>query len=1474
MVVNPNSFRAGYFEAMDAPFERPTFLETLTANFGYTYDPVYESIRNYNKFGNVRQSGYNPLEDLGEYYEYATHLRSAVSPEHMIELKRGINESLDRRRVLGQSSFISQLGAGLFDPLNLVALPLGGPTIGLGRSALRVGVGTAALQAGIETTLIQPFDPVQSASESAMNVAGAFLFGGAMGGLVSIPITKRAQAYEKIVDSLNKQSEVLRQVEYMSELTADDFSMLNSPDARVLSDLSPNDLANKITELSEAQSKLKEKSNAVEEGKRNPFTEELEILNDDLSLHKREHAMRRLEINNFNPEQMWSMADNFFTESLFYKFVSTPFKRVIQSNKATASVKEAVVRLAGDAGINLTLNTFGIASPLSVHQRAAARNGDWVKAHDGLIKLFREDMNLADTSRLDIDPNIAWRSLRNRDDSYSNWLKRINEKRTKKVTDLTDLEKKSIKIIDDFFKKAERELNDVGLIGSKKSMTDELRRVNRELADLEDALAKPLKDKKFIRLREEDMKRKSYLDKRKGELESSIKAFDDTTQSLETTDNFLPRFWDMGAIKKNRAKFERILTDWYNENPTIWKFEKGEWKKTYLKTDGESVSARVNETIDTILGETNPTDEANIGFGYGRSKHFRHRQVDIPNELVWEFIVQDPIAIMKTYTARVAPRLEFRKQFGGDLDDVLFKLRRDMLSKNMSDAQINKDLRDFRILYDRVAGAVLDNPSALNQKIAYIMKEAAATNYMGGAWAAAIPEFGRIVMEHDGSVIIKATQGMLDKEVLKMSGQEVRWAGEAVDIVKGSAHVRLVDDMANNVDANEIWNKTRNAFYVLNGLAPVTQISKMLDGMARGHTIIERAVKLSKGEATEFEKVWLARNGISEELALKIAKAPWQKSKNGLIVANTEEWTDSFSIPEIDGKRVNVIEANEDGSPVGTTSKGRYVPARYNKKSNTIFFDREYIEGKHFEDKAWLNPRMEGVKALPDIFNTPKDWANFVMLHEVMHTRFSAKDLGFEKTSKVFPKGFSREEIVNDLNSSERIEPNMDLAFHVTNSPDAIIKDGFQQGGMMVGHPHHDYGYGEYIAVFDLRKAKKKFKVSNKEDLTTRFRGRGQEPVHSSDFASRLYGDAAFALDGEKPIAIIHVNEVPNLKVARQGGARAEEQGVTGSEAIEEDFYNKLEYAYLTGKSREEIESISGFDFFMGDYDFALKSLKRLDEVKLYKDYKSPIKPKSVKKINVAEYENAINDMALKEWKKQSAIQQDVVNEFRAALNTGVLNTILSATPADRPIINDGVAFVPYRIAKRFGYKEDKRYKGYSRIENGFMALPFQFYSYTLANVNKMVGGMAHGQMKNRAIGVTAMLGLGYLSVKAKTPDYVWEEMDWRDRFARSYDASGVTALYSDLFYTSMHTSLALGGPNITNGYLSPKYPQGPSIADAATGLAGAGPSITYDIAMGAAEFASGDYGEGAKNVFRNLPFTRMWFWKDEMNQMTRAWSQ
>ena len=293
----------------------------------------------------------------------------------------------------------------------------------------------------------------------------------------------------------------------------------------------------------------------------------------------------------------------------------------------------------------------------------------------------------------------------------------------------------------------------------------------------------------------------------------------------------------------------------------------------------------------------------------------------------------------------------------------------------------------------------------------------------------------------------------------------------------------------------------------------------------------------------------------------------------------------------------------------------------YNDTTKTIRFDREYIEGEMYRSKAWTKPRREGVKALPEnAFPTPQSWSNFVMLHEIMHTRFSADDLGFDK--------------------------------------------------------------------------------STAEGL--------------------------------------------------------------------------------------------------------------------------------------AAYENRINEMAMEEHKVQTTIQNDLIEKFRVALNSNIMNSVLHASPADKPIITRGIVYIPTRIAERFGLKEDPQYRGYARIENGLLGLPFQFYNYALAAVNKTTASLAGNQVKNRMIGVASMLGLAYMITGIRTPNYVWQDMSFQDKFARSFDMSGIAALYSDLLYTSIHTSLALGGPNITAGLISPKFPQKPSVLDAVTGVAGAGPSWTADTAQGA----------------------------------------
>lgn len=1328
MVTNPLSIDFGPASPRIEK-NRPIFRQTVSASLGYTYDPIIESIQAYNQFGDKRQEGYNPFDDLGDHGLYAMHLRHATSPEHMSFLKRGIDESIDRRRILADSSFLSQLGAGLFDPLNLVALPLGGPTIGLGRSALRVGAGVGLLQAGVEATLIQPNDPVQTASESIYNIVGATLFGAAFGGAISVPLTARAKAYRRAQEDLEDFSRSVRMIEHASELSADDLSDLSNA-IRPHEKLNVEILKGKIETLTKKKDSLELR---IKDKENTPLNAEYREVQNALSGFRREAGIRELIAEGYTPEKLWSIANNRFTDSIFYKFVSTPFKRVIQSETATGAMKEAMVKLGGDSGLNYIATTLGFASPLSVYQRAAAKNGLWVKAHDDLIKLFRDDMGLMDTSFLDIDVVTAYRSVTRREDSYGSWLRGINRKRTLKEENLSDIEKQAISVIDNFFKKAEAELKSVGLIGTKKTIQDSINYFNRTIPDLDDQIARastPIEKQNLIKYKER-------LQNRKQIAEQELQNFSDTEQTF--TDNFLPRFWDTAVVKKRRNELESIIARWYTNNPTVWRFENGKWVQKKFSPDPDAIRQRAKQTVDNILNDPDPTGDSSIAYGYGRSKHFRHRKLDIPNELVWDFIMQDPIAIMKTYTARVAPRIEFKKVFNGqELEDINFHLRRDAIQKGLSEKEINKHMRDINLMYDRIAGAVLRNPSAINQNAAYIMKEAAATNYMGSGWIAAVPEFGRVMMEHDGQTMIKVVSALLDKETLKMGAKDVRLSGEAIDILKGSAFARLVDDMANNVDANEFWNKARNAFYTLNGLGPLTQLSKTLDGIARAHTIIDRSIKLTNKKATAFEKQWLARYGIDENKAKQIAESPWEQTNNGLYLANTEQWG------KLDLKKVT--------SQVRKTYK------------------------------------------IPD------------------------KPI-FKMTEK---------ELFN------RFKDEFDVDRIVTNQKevDAVWKDLGKSKSVM----------GTAIELSD-----------------------GTHRVYLNRRNMKAYYDA----------------------FEKKGKVAKEERKADLVQALAEGLISETQYYHALVKI-EKASQIKSFDDYV-----RFVALHELHHTKF--------------KINEGErlpnYEKRIDDLAFaymkderkfgiklaaeKRMKDAELASEDVVNTFRSALNSGILNTILAATPADRPIINDGVVFVPHHIAKRFGYAEDKMFKGYSRIENGFLALPFQFYSYTLANVNKMVGAMAHGQLKNRALGVTTMLGLGYLSTQMRYSisgaEFAWNDMSAQDRFARAWDASGITALYSDLFYQTLHTSLALGGPNITNGFLAPKFPQRPSFLEqelgitglnAAANFAGAGVSISLDLVDGAAQFLSGEYGEGAKNFARNLPFARMWFWKDDMNAITRMWAQ
>lgn len=1319
--------------------ERPSTLEVIGLSSLTTFEPVVRSIYNDLQHGQTRDPKFDWRKGIEGYEEFATSLSTARNSQHQAAIKKQIDDSLARRQTLSEATLGQQFLGGLFDPVNLVALPFGGPTVGLLRSVGRGALTAGITQAGIEGAIVQPFDPVATAEESAANIAGTMLFGGAIGGALSIPLTRAASVHAKTQDRLREFSEISTRIENLRGMTPEAFSARQPREERVYGQLPDEEINRAVADLSGQAKALRDQAENGDLGQ--DLRDRADAIDAEAMAYRNELGLRTLEAEGLDLTDPYRILPSKFTDSFMFKMISTPMKRALQSDYPSA-VKEKFVKLANDSGITLLMNSYGIAAGPSVYQRTAVDFGKVVKAHDTLTKLWADDTNASTRSLIDLNASDLARRAARDPNTYGRWLETVSEKRMKGITDMTENELKAASVINDYFENAAKELEDVGLLGTPKGMANRINQMQAEIDSL-NAQVKSMNPQRQVR-------QISLALSRVKKLEDEVKFRQmelDASTEVKVSEPFFPRFYDQGAIKANRKEFSDILFNWYQQNPFVWDFnyKTGQWEKTELSTDPAAIRQRAESTIDNILGESDPVALENVSFGVGRSKHFRQRQLDIPNSLITKFIVRDPLAAMKTYAARIEPRRNFQSQFGKDYDGVLFDMEMSMLNAGKDEAAVNAARKDFDALYRRVAGATIDDPSALSQRVAFFLREAASFAYMGGAGIAALPDFGRIVMEYDLENIVKGVQLTVDRTTLNMAVDEVRYAGEAVDILKQSAHMRIQEDISSNFQSSPLLNSARNAFYILNGLAPMTSMAKQLAGIVDAHTIIDYSIKLTNGKLDEQSRTWLARYGIDEEYAKLIAKAPWQRTDNGLYMANVDEWTDSIFIPEIEGKRITVIETKDDGKPVGKTRNGRYIPAFYNDTSKIINFDRDYIEGPMFEEKAWLNPKVEGVKAMPDIFKTPRQWANFVMLHEIMHTRFRPEDVAVEAAPTPTP----------EINWN-------------------TMKSG---------------------------------------DFVTLYRGENQDNISNGDW---------WTTDPKK----------------------AAQYGALRSFSVKADDLGKV-----------SVQGHGGIDEFY--FPNGVPS--------------SFTKPKKVKP-SPAEYENRINELALTEYRSQTAINADAVDRFRTALNSGVLNTIMSGTPADKPIITDGVAYIPIRIAKQFGMKEDPRIKGYARIENGFMGLPFQFYSFLLASLNKTVGAFAHGQIKNRALGSAVMLGLAYLSLKIRTPDYVWEDMSVQDKMARTIDMSGLLSIYSDMFYTSMHTSLALGGPNITGGFLQPKFRQEQSVGDAITGFAGAGPSWAKDMLSGVYSFASGDYGEGAREIVRNLPGSNLWFLKSEVNQITRGW--
>ena len=937
-----------------------------------------------------------------------------------------------------------------------------------------------------------------------------------------------------------------------------------------------------------------------------------------------------------------SIASSAFTDSWLFKAVTTPMKRTLQDPKVPNSSKLVMLDLANDAGILLNANRQGFAIKNSVFQNSKLRDGEWVQTYDTIVSIWGESTGSGVVKPLDY--------MHKRGD-FEDWLTEVDSKAIRGQKPANDFEAKVMDELNNFYSKWEVRLNDQGLIGNRKYYETDIPK--------REARIEKIKSDVRLGLIPDDSRAKGMI-ARQEQIIASHKATIDELKAAgpilpKNEDIFRPRYWDKDAIKKNRAGLEKIFADWFRDNPEGFGFDnKRMWTKVTYSTKEEAIKKRASDAVDNILGLKDVADIDSATFGYGKSKHMKHRAIDIPNKLVLEYMHRNPVSVMKAYTTRTAPRYEFAAKFDGqEIDDVLDDNFREMIKSGMTADEANAALKDIRHMYDRVAGTVLREPDTLNQKVAEVLRTAAQLGYLGAAGVSTITEPAKIMMEHGIGRTMKGLFSVLDDSQLKLGAKEARIAGEALEILMGSSHMRLVDDMGNNPLRSNFMDKTKNAFYLLNGLAPITRIFKDFDGMMRSHTLIDYSVRWSEGKATKMEREYLLRYGIDELDAKKIANSPWEQSSSGMYMANTEAWaTDELM-------RSTIEKGFKYKRP-----KTRF--SKLSQKELNEHFRQEFPEATIYTDSEVVIPYFAKLEEEHGYKNL----------------------LGFMTDMRDIPDGGFSVHLDKDmiLSRYDKLKADPRNADQIR----ADAKQALEEGKIKEESFHH---------------------INNELD------------------AIDLFEDA--------------------------------------DDYFEYIMLHELHHSVIDRRVGESIASVED----------------RIDKAAI--DY--------IRNQRTAGKELAL-DAAAKVLKKE---QEDTVKSFRNALSSGIANTILMGTPADKPIITDGVAYVPMSVAKKFGMKEDKKYKGYARIENGLLGMPFQFYSYALAAVNKTTAAYGHGQLKNQFIGTAIAMGLGYTVLELKTPDFV--DMSFQDKFARSFDYSGVASLYSDLFYTCLlYTS-----PSPRDGLLS-----------------------------------------------------------------------
>jgi hypothetical protein len=414
--------------------------------------------------------------------------------------------------------------------------------------------------------------------------------------------------------------------------------------------------------------------------------------------------------------------------------------------------------------------------------------------------------------------------------------------------------------------------------------------------------------------------------------------------SAEINPSYLNRIYRKDKIRANRAAFAAVLR------------RHGVGDEHISKTIDNILGDRPRVPEEELLGPGGDMLRASDLTGRAASLHSRSL-AHISDEALQDFLEDNLFAVGKYYTTRVAPDVELMKKFGSiSLAPQIRKIRAEWESKINAAKSIKEkealragmesEIDDLKVVRDRLRGTygLPDNPDTWTNRGLRVAKMYNATTMLTGA-ISAVPDMARLVM-YDGLTrtfgtvydafahdIRKILKGDGARTLTRLANDEAELAGEALDMymsMRAAVFADLSDAMSSTTRFEHISAKATQQFFNVSLMNPWNVGVKTMASLITGSRMIDEAVKWAS----------VGRNSAKATVSY------------GEVVSNRS---------------------------------GSRIAAKYNKKTNTVMLDQEKLV-ESFNNKAWANPKLNGVEAMPDdAFKSFADWRDFVIEHELAH---------------------------------------------------------------------------------------------------------------------------------------------------------------------------------------------------------------------------------------------------------------------------------------------------------------------------------------------------------------------------------------------------------------------------------------------------------------------------------------------------------